>query len=346
LRRLLTALGDLREPVDPAIADSLTLDPVLVAALTRFQSRHGLDEDGVLGRATYRALTTPMATRIQQIELSLERARWLPPWRDSPPIIVNIPQFRLFAFRTAQDFEQDILQMDVIVGAAFRGRHTPVFAADMRYIVLQPYWDVPRSILVKELLPDIQADPQWIDRNGYEIVRGQSDDARPLPVTAQNVQLLARGTLRLRQKPEPKNALGHVKFMFPNRHNVYLHDTPARELFSRSRRAFSHGCIRVSDPMALLAHVMRDDPTWNEARRDEALASPIPVRVPLPRPIRVFILYGTALATEAGATLFFDDIAQDAPARRAPGRAARSLPLNRQSRRAYLSRAGSSGACL
>ena len=314
LRRLLTAFGDLREPVEPAIADSPDLDPALVAALTRFQSRHGLDEDGVLGRATYRALTTPMATRIQQIELSLERVRWLPPWHDSPPIIVNIPQFRLFAFRTGRDFEQDMLQMDVIVGADFKGRHTPVFAADMRFIVVQPYWDVPRSILVKELLPDILSDPQWIDKNGYEIVRGQSDDAQPLPVTDQSVQLLARGTLRLRQKPGPKNALGHVKFMFPNRHNVYLHDTPARELFSRSRRAFSHGCIRVSDPMALLAHVMRDDPTWNEARRDEALASPGPVRVPLPRPIRVFILYGTALASEAGETLFFDDIyAQDAP---------------------------------
>jgi len=314
LRRLLTVLGDVAAVPGPTVADDASLDPGLVEALKQFQVRHGLDADGVLGRSTFHALTVPFSARVQQIELSLERVRWLPPRLDSPPIIVNIPQFRLFAFRTTQDFAQDILQMNVIVGATFEGRRTPVFAADMKYIVLQPYWDVPRSILVNELLPEIRANPAWVEKNGYEMVRGESDEARALPVTLENVQLLAQGKLRLRQKPGPENALGHVKFIFPNRHNVYLHDTPARGLFARSRRAFSHGCIRVSDPMALLAHVMRDDPAWSEVRRDQALKSTTPVRVPLQRPIRVFILYGTALATEAGKVLFFDDIyAQDAP---------------------------------
>jgi L,D-transpeptidase YcbB len=163
-------------------------------------------------------------------------------------------------------------------------------------------------------MPDIRADPSWIDKNDYEIVRGESDEARVLPANAQNVELLAKGTARLRQKPGPSNALGRVKFMFPNRHNVYLHDTPARALFGRSRRAFSHGCIRVSDPMALLAHVTRDEPAWSVEKRDAALASAKPVRIALAHPIRVFILYGTSLATEAGSVLFFDDIyAQDAP---------------------------------
>ncbi|MEP7242069.1 MAG: L,D-transpeptidase family protein [Gammaproteobacteria bacterium] len=314
LRRLLIALGDLGVTGSPPGQEEPSLDPSLVVGLKNFQSRHGLDVDGVLGRATFLALTTPFATRIAQIELSLERARWLPPRLDSPPIVVNIPQFRLFAFRTTQDRAQDILQMDVIVGAAFKARQTPVFAADMRYVVVQPYWDVPRSILVKELLPQIHANAAWMEKSGYEIVRGDSDSSRPLPATPENVRLLAQGSLRLRQKPGSGNALGRVKFIFPNRHNVYLHDTPARELFSRSRRALSHGCIRVSDPMALLAHVMRDEPDWNEQKRELALQSPTPVRVPLSRPIRVFILYGTALATEAGPVLFFEDIyAQDAP---------------------------------
>lgn len=311
LRRLLAAVGDASGAAH--VPEGSTLDPNLVSALQRFQARHGLDADGVLGAATFRALTTPFSARVQQIQLSLERIRWLPPLT-SPPIIVNIPQFRLFAFRKVEDSAQDILQMNVIVGEAFRARQTPVFAAEMRYVVMQPYWDVPRSILVKELLPDIRRKPGWLESHGYEIVRGPGDDARALPVTAENIDLLTRGTLRLRQKPGPSNALGHVKFMFPNSHNVYLHDTPARDLFSRSRRAFSHGCIRVSDPMALLAHVMRDDPTWTTERRDQALALDTPTRVALSHPIPVFILYGTALATEAGPVLFFDDLyGQDAP---------------------------------
>jgi murein L,D-transpeptidase YcbB/YkuD len=331
LRRLLFALGDLPEQRAAPASDDLVLDPEFVAALAQFQSRHGLDADGVLGRATFLALTTPLAVRVQQIVLSLERVRWLPPRLESPPIIVNIPQFRLFAFRTTQDFAQDILQMDVIVGAAFKARQTPVFAADMRYVVLNPYWDVPYSILVKELLPAIQADPGWVTDSGYEIVLGLGDDAIAQPATERNVQLLAQGKLRLRQKPGPANALGQVKFMFPNRHNVYLHDTPARSLFQRSSRAFSHGCIRVSDPLALLAHVLRDDPTWTAQRIAEALRGNAPVRIALIRPIRVFILYATALATESGRMLFFPDLYdQDALLQRELARARREAPALRR----------------
>ena len=314
LRTLLAAFADLPEKSAGQDATVSALDPALAAGLARFQARHGLDADGILGRETFRALTTPIETRVRQIELSLERLRWLPPKLESPPIIVNIPQFRLFAFRTTQDHARDILQMDVIVGSAFKGRQTPVFAADMRYVVLHPYWDVPRSILERELLPAIQADPAWIANNGYEMVLGQGDEAIPQPADASHVQWLAEGKLRLRQKPGPMNALGQVKFIFPNQYNVYLHDTPARELFAKSRRAFSHGCIRVSDPMALLAHVLRDDPEWSGDRLAVALSGNTPVTLPLSRPIRVFIVYGTALATEAGQTLFFDDIYdQDAP---------------------------------
>jgi murein L,D-transpeptidase YcbB/YkuD len=308
LRRLLVAVGDLDEPGTGADESENVLDSSSVAALRRFQTRHGLDADGILGRTTFRALTTPMSLRAEQIALSMERTRWLPHRMDSPAIFVNVPQFRLFAFRHTGYDARDLLRMDVIVGESFEGRQTPVFAADMRYVVLQPYWDVPYSILRKELLPQIQRDPDWIERNGYEIATGPGDDSGVAAAKPENLRLLAAGNLRLRQRPGPDNALGRVKFMFPNRHNVYLHDTPARSLFALTRRAFSHGCIRVSDPMALLAHVLRNEPEWDEARIAAAFGGPGPVRIPLSQPIRVYILYATAIATEAGGTFFFEDI--------------------------------------
>jgi murein L,D-transpeptidase YcbB/YkuD len=308
LRRLLMTLGDLPESWDTAVQTNSALDASLAAALTHFQARHGLEADGVLGPATFRALTTPLAQRARQIMLSMERMRWLPSRLDSPPIIVNVPQFRLFAFRGTTDTARDILQMDVIVGADFAGRRTPVFAADMRYVVLNPYWDVPRAILVQELLPRIELDPEWATRNGYELVEAPGDEAIAVPATRESVRLLASGKLRLRQKPGPGNPLGRVKFMFPNRHNVYLHDTPGRALFSRARRAFSHGCIRVADPLGLLSHVLRGEAGWDEARVTAALQAGAPVRVNLSRPIRVYILYGTALVTEAGEVMFFEDL--------------------------------------
>jgi murein L,D-transpeptidase YcbB/YkuD len=314
LRARLLALGDIPVQVESLVP----VDEELLYATARFQRRHGLPADGVPGRATYAALTVPLRNRLQQIELSMERMRWLPRTFDEPPIIVNIPQFRLFAFEGMQDAAADILGMDVIVGSSFAGRRTPVFAARLRYVVLHPYWDVPASILRKELLPDILADHGFVARNHYEIVRGAGDDAKPLPVTAQTVQQLADGQLRLRQAPGDGNALGVVKFMFPNRHNVYLHDTPARTLFGRSRRSLSHGCIRVSDPLALLGHVLHGEPGWSPQRIDAALQDSRTQRIALTHAMPVFIVYGTALVTEAGEVLFFDDIyGQDAPLLRA-----------------------------
>jgi L,D-transpeptidase YcbB len=308
LRSLLIAVGDLTAEQRLSVNAPLLFDAQLSTALMRFQSRHGLQADGVLGAATYRELTTPFVRRVSQISLSLERARWLPKF-DTPPIIVNIPQFRLFAFRTTRDEPSEILQMDVVVGEAFPGKRTPVFASQMRYLVLRPYWDVPRSILLAELLPAIRRNSAWVERNGYEIVRGEGDDAVPQAATAENVALLERGKLRLRQKPGPDNALGLVKFMLPNTHNVYLHDTPAKSLFAHSRRAFSHGCIRVAQPFALLQHVLGDDPRWTEeALLQGMLSGAGSVRIPLPKPVPVFILYGTALVRGSREVLFFDDI--------------------------------------
>jgi L,D-transpeptidase YcbB len=307
LRKLLTAVGDLPESgANPA--DSPVLDTPLTEALKRFQDRHGLAADGSVGLATLAALTTPMARRVRQIELTLERWRWLPAFQ-TPPIIVNIPEFRLFAFNTTADRAATILQMPVIVGQTYPSKRTPIFIGDLKYVVFRPYWDVPRSITLHEMLPAVHAHPDYLQKNNLEIVAGERDDSPVMMPTAETIAALAAGQLRLRQRPGDDNALGLIKFLFPNAHNVYMHSTPAHQLFLASRRAFSHGCIRVSDPTALAAYVLRNAAApWTEAQIDAAMHDSKSLRVELRKPIRVMILYGTAMATEAGPVQFFDDI--------------------------------------
>lgn len=307
LERLLIALGDQATPA-PAAAPPKSLSPELVEALKHFQGRHGERADGVLGAATFSQLTRPLSERVHQIELTMERWRWLPSELVSAPIIVNIPQFRLFAFESTADSEAQMLQMDVIVGKSFDKTQTPVFAADMSYLIFRPYWEVPYSIALKEILPSARRNPADIERRQMEIVRGSGDAATVMPNTAENVELVAKGTLRIRQRPGPDNSLGLVKFMLPNPYNVYLHSTPARSLFAESRRDFSHGCIRVSDPVGLAQYVLRDAPEWTREKILAAMNGAAPLTVTLKNHIRVFILYGTAIATEKGNVLFFDDI--------------------------------------
>jgi len=307
LRRLLTALGDMPGS-STAATENDTFSPELSDGVRAFQQRHGMSADGVLGKATFVALTTPFTKRVRQIDLTLERWRWLPPFA-TPPIIVNIPQFRLFAFRTTEDRVTDILQMDVIVGKTYPRMQTPVFESDMRYVVFRPYWDVPPSILRNEMLPKIRANPGYLAAQRLQIVNGQGDDSPVVPPSAAAIEALAAGKLRVRQMPGEDNALGLVKFMFPNTYDVYLHSTPAHRLFKESVRTFSHGCIRVSDPLALATHVMRDEPGgWTREKIDATMNGTKTVRVNLQRPITVLILYGTVLATEAGPVMFFEDI--------------------------------------
>jgi murein L,D-transpeptidase YcbB/YkuD len=307
LEALLVALGDAAPPAPDAAAPQ-SLSPSLVDALKHFQGRHGERADGVLGAATFAQLTRPLSERVRQIELTMERWRWLPSELVSAPIIVNIPQFRLFAFESTADLESQMLQMDVIVGKSFDKTQTPVFAADMSYLIFRPYWEVPYSIALKEIVPSARRNPKDIERRQMEIVRGSGDSATVMPNTAENVELVAKGTLRIRQRPGPDNSLGLVKFMLPNPYNVYLHSTPARSLFAESRRAFSHGCIRVSDPVGLAQYVLRDSPEWTRDKILAAMNGSDPLTVTLKNRIRVFIVYGTAIATERGNILFFDDI--------------------------------------
>ncbi|MDE2296119.1 MAG: L,D-transpeptidase family protein, partial [Gammaproteobacteria bacterium] len=308
LRRRLLAVGDLAEGAATPPGEADRIGPTLVAALERFQQRHGLTPDGVLGPHTAAALTTPIAHRVRQIELTLERFRWLPPFT-APPIIVNIPQFRLFALANASDRTAGMLQMAVIVGQAYPKKRTPVFTGELKEVVFRPYWNVPRDIVVHEILPAIARHPHYLARNHFELVRGPSDDSPVVAPTRAALAALAAGRLRLRQRPGDDNALGLVKFIFPNAHDVFMHGTPAQALFAQSRRAFSHGCIRVADPVALARYVLRRGPgTWDDARILAAMHGADNVHLTLPQPIPVMILYGTALATEAGPIDFFDDL--------------------------------------
>lgn len=307
LRKLLVAEQDMKA-TDAAPDTDRTLDAALVQALKAYQTRHGLLADGALGKQTFATLTTPFSKRVEQIELTLERWRWLPPLK-SPMIVVNIPQFRLFAFKSDDDQEANLLRMDVIVGQTYRRTQTPVFLADMKYVIFRPYWDVPYNITRREILPDIARNPDYLRRNHFELVNGQGDNSPVVPATPENIALLAAGKVRVRQLPGDDNALGAVKFMLPNNYNVYLHSTPAKRLFAQSRRAFSHGCIRVSDPVALAEYVLRNaEGEWNREQIEAAMQGDPNQRVTLKASIPVLIVYGTVMPMESGVVQFFDDV--------------------------------------
>lgn len=304
LRVLLTALGDLPIPRELSSPPDV-LDETLVAALKRFQERHGLQADGVLGPGSWRALTTPLSERVKQIERTLKRWESLPPNPHRRAIYVNIPRFRLYAVDGIEENEADWLQLDVVVGKAIEQLRTPTFSADMTYLVFRPYWEVPRSIAVNEILPAARRDANYFARHNYEVVDGSGR-----LVTGRDAQLegLAAGSMRVRQRPGENNSLGLVKFMMPNPYNVYLHDTPSKSLFSQVTRAYSHGCIRVSDPPALARWVLKDDPQWPPERIEAAMQGTQTVTVNLTEPIRVYIVYGTAIAREDGNVLFLPDL--------------------------------------
>lgn len=304
LRRLLVALGDLAP--DAAAGDAV-LDPALAAGLGRFQERHGLAADGVLGPRTFAALTTPLSARAEQLALALERWRWLPEL-SAPPIVVNIPQFRLLA----HSGDDHPFQTEVIVGAANPALRTPAFAAEIEHVVFRPYWNVPPGILRNELLPRIRANPGYLERNGLEIVSVTDAASGPLAPSAPALARLAAGELRLRQRPGQDNALGLVKLLMPNPYNVYLHSTPEHQLFEQPRRTFSHGCIRVRDVVALVQHVLRDEPGgWTrekieQAMRDSGAGDNRHVALVHPKP--VLVVYGTATVSAGGETQFFEDV--------------------------------------
>jgi murein L,D-transpeptidase YcbB/YkuD len=308
LAAVLRRLGDLPEEAARA-PNSNTYDAALVDAVKRFQVRHALDVDGRLGKATLAQLNTPLSHRVRQLQLTLERWRWVPHSFPRPPIVVNIPEFKLRAFDANYRTE---LEMKVVVGQAY-DHQTPAFAGEMKYVTFRPYWNVPLSIQRRELAPKIDRDRSYLAKNGYEVVTPQGAVVTDGVVDDEIVAQLRSGKLQIRQVPGSGNALGLVAFMFPNEHNVYLHATPAMELFSKSRRDFSHGCIRAEKPAQLAEWVLRNMPEWTPERILAAMNGAKTMQVLLDKPVPVLIVYATAVALDGGEVRFLEDIyGQDA----------------------------------
>ncbi|MDO9214926.1 MAG: L,D-transpeptidase family protein [Methylococcales bacterium] len=288
LQKYLAAFGDI--PSDKIDNTATTYTATMVEGVKNFQKRHSIKANGLINKATVAALNAPLidAERITQIELAMERLRWLPEITEGPVIIVNIPAFQLSAF---DDIKQDIptTTMRVVVGKAAKNQ-TPQLAADMRFVDFQPYWNVPYKIAKDEILPKLAADPEYLTRQNMEFVSGSGSSA-----------------LRIRQRPGKGNALGKVKFIFPNASSVYLHDTPSVALFSRPRRDLSHGCVRVAHPQALAEFVLKDQGGWDTDAIKKAMGGKNR-QVVLKKTIPVLFLYNTAFFNEHSNLTFYTDI--------------------------------------
>lgn len=311
LRERLILLGDWKSGTDEG-ESTKTYAGKAVDAVKSVQRRHGLAVTGVLDGPTYKALSTPLAARIEQIQLTLERWRWLP-GTVRPAIIVNIPEFELRAFNEDRSLA---LRMHVIVGKAYRHR-TPVFEDELENVIVRPYWNVPLSIQRNEIVPALRKNPGYLARHDMQVVDQGNRPASAEPGSGLLAKL-ASGQLHLRQRPGPSNSLGLLKLDFPNAYDVYMHGTPAQALFSRMRRDFSHGCIRVADSLSLATWVLRDVPGWGREEILAATEASQTIHIPVRRRIAVLVLYGTAVAEEDGAMRFYDDLyGYDAELRRA-----------------------------
>ncbi len=304
LAQFLHLVGDL--PADANIpADATVYQGPLVDAVKRYQGRFGRTADGKITAQTLADLNTPLSARVQQMQLTLERWRWLPIGLHAAPVVANIPEFRLRAYD--ENFKI-VLTMNVVVGKAY-DHDTPVFADSLQYVIFRPYWSVPYSIAKAEFIPKISRDPDYLEKRGFAVVDSRQQVVASGPVSPDVLQQLRAGKLFIRQNPGPKNALGLVKFIFPNSYNIYMHDTPDQVFFSKTRRDFSHGCIRLEKPADLAVWVLRGNTgSWDMARVRAAMNGDAPQQVNLARPIPVLILYATVIVTEDGVVHFYDDI--------------------------------------
>ena len=299
LRARLQASGDL----SGGGSGKATFDKAMADAVRRFQKRHGLVENGIVNAATLAALNVSVAQRIRQVELNLERWRWLPDDFGSRYILVNIPSFRMSVFEDGKP----VIESKVVVGRL--ERQTPTFTADMAYLVLSPKWHVPRSIAVKDKLPQLKRSPYALARQNIRVFNSAGQEINPGSVNWGAVSA-NNFNYQLRQDSGPRNALGGIKFMFPNPYNVYLHDTPSRELFSRNQRTFSSGCIRISNPVELAEYLLKFDPKWNRDKIKTASTSGKQRVVNLQQTMPVYLLYWTTWVDEDGLAHFRDDIYQ------------------------------------
>jgi L,D-transpeptidase YcbB len=296
----LASTGDLADAKAAQPRD--TFDEELSGAVAHFQRRHGFEPDGTVGRQVVAEMNVPVGHRIRQIEVNLERMRWLPRDLGARYILVNVPEYRLELY----EGQRMALGMNVITGA--RSTPTPIFSDTMTHIVFSPYWNVPDGIAAGETVPAVQADPSFLERNQIEVVGTTGKVVDPSTIDWSSATEDGTFPYRFRQRPGSSNSLGLVKFVFPNEHDVYLHDTPADSLFKRTYRALSHGCVRLEQPQALASYLLKDQAEWTPERITTAMHAGEEKHVKLARPILVHLLYWTARVRGDGTLHFRQDV--------------------------------------
>lgn len=291
LRQHLQAMGALDGNNN---ADDKTYDSDLVAAVKKVQQQQGLKTDGVIGPSTVAVFKLSSREKIAQIELAMERARWIPDATGGPMIVVNIPAFELWAFNSADD--PNPLNMKVIVGKS-PDKQTPVLWEEMKYLEFMPYWNIPKTIFEKEILPKAANDEGYLASQDIELIRHQNSEEQG-----------GGSYIRARQRPGKKNPLGRVKFVFPNAADVYLHDTPGQAAFNRQRRDLSHGCVRVSEPEELAQFVLGDQEGWDKETIKNAMSAPKTRHVTLKRAVPVLFYYATTFVDHENQLRFYPDV--------------------------------------
>jgi murein L,D-transpeptidase YcbB/YkuD len=292
------------DDLGPPPADSARFDAGLERAVLRFQRRYGLDTTGVVTARDFEALDVPVAARVRQIELNLERWRWLPDSLGERHLLVNIPEFTLRVIER----DRTVATIRVVVGKP--SWPTPVFSAAVRYVVFNPLWNVPATIAASEVLLEVQKDPEYLARNDIRVYEGVGRQAEEIDPSTIRWSMLSPEDLpyAFRQDPGPANPVGHVKFMCPNPFNVYLHDTPSTHYFRRIERAFSHGCVRVEKPLVLAEYVLGDRPEWDKRGIAAAIDTSSNQAVTVPEPLAVHFFYFTAWVNDQGQVEFRRDI--------------------------------------
>ncbi|MDQ3072690.1 MAG: L,D-transpeptidase family protein, partial [Bacteroidota bacterium] len=303
LREYLIVSGDLASGPSN-FYNPKVFDGTLEMAVRSFQARHGLEADGIVAGGTLEAINKSAAERVKQIQVNMERWRLIP--RDMPDtfILVNVPEYKLFIYEN----NKNAMEMRVVVGKEFNS--TPIFRDELEYIVFSPYWNVPKSILLEEVLPAVYRDPSFLTKNHMEVVEGYSDEAVRVNFWQVPWHQADEDNFpyRIRQRPGPKNPLGLVKFIFPNQHSIYLHDTPTDYLFNRVKRTYSHGCIRIERPMDMAKYLLKNQKGWDENKIQKAMNAGEELYINVRPKVPVFILYFTAWVDGQGRVNFRNDI--------------------------------------
>ena len=278
---------------------SIQFTDSLVKAVSRFQTRMGLNNQGILGEATIKEMNVPISFRIKQIMINMERLRWFPDQVEDDFLLINIPEYKLHVFEN----KQKVMDLKVIVGK--EATRTSIFKGNISQLILNPYWNVPTSIVRKEMLPKLKRNSNYLSKNNMELLSGNTIID---PSTVNWNKYTSSIPYSIRQKPGDDNALGKMKFIFPNNFSIYLHDTPSRSIFNESKRAFSHGCIRVENPMKLAQYILRNNQKWNSDNLQSSIESKKTISIQIKPSLPVYIVYFTAWIGNSGEINFRNDL--------------------------------------